>query len=117
MPVTTQDLLTCLHRMAEVIEANREYLTALDAAIGDADHGINMDRGFKAALERLPPVEDKDAGTILKTVGVALVSTVGGAGGPLYGTAFMRLERYWRENTNWTPRMCWLPWMRPFRGS
>lgn len=90
MPVTTQDLLTCLHRMAEVIEANREYLTALDAAIGDADHGINMDRGFKAALKRLPPVEDKDAGTILKTVGVALVSTVGGAGGPLYGTAFMQ---------------------------
>lgn len=90
MPVTTQDLLTCLHRMAEVIEANREYLTSLDAAIGDADHGINMDRGFKAALKRLPPVEDKDAGTILKTVGVTLVSTVGGAGGPLYGTAFMQ---------------------------
>lgn len=90
MPVTTQDLLTCLHRMAEVIETNREFLTELDAAIGDADHGINMDRGFKAALKKLPTVEDKDAGTILKTVGVTLVSTVGGAGGPLYGTAFMQ---------------------------
>jgi len=76
--------------MAEVLEANREYLTSLDAAIGDADHGINMDRGFKAVLAKLPSVEDKDAGTILKTVGVALVSTVGGAGGPLYGTAFMQ---------------------------
>jgi len=90
LTITTKELLMCLHKMAEVLEANREYLTSLDAAIGDADHGINMDRGFKAVLAKLPSVEDKDAGTILKTVGVALVSTVGGAGGPLYGTAFMQ---------------------------
>lgn len=90
MAITTKEVLACLYRMAEVLEANREYLTSLDAAIGDADHGINMDRGFKTALAKLPSVADKDAGTILKTVGVALVSTVGGAGGPLYGTAFMQ---------------------------
>lgn len=90
MIITTKELLICLHRIAEILEANREYLTSLDAAIGDADHGINMDRGFKAVMTKLPSVEDKDAGTILKTVGVALVSTVGGAGGPLYGTAFMQ---------------------------
>ena len=73
-----------------MLNVNWEYLTSLDAAIGDADHGINMDRGFKAALAKLSSVEDKDAGTILKTVGMALISTVGGASGPLYGTAFMQ---------------------------
>ena len=57
---------------------------------GDADHGANMDRGFSAVLSKLPSVEDKDIGTILKTAGMTLVSTVGGAGGPLYGTFFMR---------------------------
>jgi len=76
--------------MADVIHANKEYLTELDAAIGDADHGINMDRGFQTVLKKLPSTEDKDAGTILKTAGMALVSSVGGAGGPLYGTAFMQ---------------------------
>lgn len=90
MAITTRELFVCLQKIAEVLEANRDYLTSLDAAIGDADHGINMDRGFKAVLAKLPSVEDKDAGTILKTVGVTLVSTVGGAGGPLYGTAFMQ---------------------------
>jgi len=76
--------------MADVIHENKEYLTELDSAIGDADHGINMDRGFQSVLKKLPSVEDKDAGTILKTAGMALVSSVGGAGGPLYGTAFMQ---------------------------
>jgi dihydroxyacetone kinase-like protein len=90
MPITTDDVLTCLHRMADVIDENRQHLTKLDAAIGDADHGINMDRGFKSILKKVPSVEDKDAGTILKTAGMALVSSVGGAGGPLYGTAFMQ---------------------------
>ena len=90
MPVTTDDVLTCLHRMADVIDENKKHLTKLDSAIGDADHGINMDRGFKSILKKVPSVEDKDAGTILKTAGMALVSSVGGAGGPLYGTAFMQ---------------------------
>ncbi|RLC89275.1 MAG: dihydroxyacetone kinase subunit L [Chloroflexi bacterium] len=90
MPITTVDVLTCLRKMADVIHENKEYLTDLDSAIGDADHGINMDRGFQAILKKLPSVEDKDAGTILKTSGMALVSSVGGAAGPLYGTAFMQ---------------------------
>jgi dihydroxyacetone kinase-like protein len=76
--------------MADVIDENKKHLTKLDSAIGDADHGINMDRGFKSILKKVPSVEDKDAGTILKTAGMALVSSVGGAGGPLYGTAFMQ---------------------------
>jgi dihydroxyacetone kinase-like protein len=90
MPITSVDVVDCLRKMAEVLGENREYLTELDAAIGDADHGINMDRGFQMVLKKLPGVEDKDAGTILKTAGMALVSSVGGAGGPLYGTAFMQ---------------------------
>jgi phosphoenolpyruvate---glycerone phosphotransferase subunit DhaL len=83
-------ILAWLRRSAEELHAQREYLTELDAAIGDGDHGINMDRGFTAVLDKLPSVTDADVGTILKTVGTTLVSTVGGASGPLYGTAFLR---------------------------
>jgi dihydroxyacetone kinase-like protein len=90
MPITTVDVLTCLRKMADVIQENKQHLTELDSAIGDADHGINMNRGFQKVLTKLPSVEDKDVGTILKTAGMALVSSVGGAGGPLYGTAFMQ---------------------------
>ncbi len=90
MPITAGDIVDYLHKTAEVLRENKVYLTELDAAIGDADHGINMDRGFQMVLKKLPGVEDKDPGTILKTAGMALVSSVGGAGGPLYGTAFMQ---------------------------
>jgi dihydroxyacetone kinase-like protein len=79
-----------LQRAADMLAENKEYLTELDSAIGDADHGINMNRGFQTILKKLPSVQDKDAGTILKTAGMALVSSVGGAGGPLYGTALMQ---------------------------
>jgi phosphoenolpyruvate---glycerone phosphotransferase subunit DhaL len=79
-----------LERSAEVLREQRTYLTELDSAIGDADHGINMDRGFTAVMNKLPAVNGADVGTILKTVGTTLVSTVGGASGPLYGTAFLR---------------------------
>lgn len=83
-------VLAWLKRSAEELHQQREYLTALDAAIGDADHGTNMDRGFVAVMAKLQDVQDADIGTILKTVGTTLVSTVGGASGPLYGTAFLR---------------------------
>ncbi len=89
--VTKADVLNWLKHYAHVIDEQKEYLTQLDAAIGDADHGINMQRGFEAVMAQLPTVEDKDIGTILKKVGMVLVSTVGGAGGPLYGTLFMRM--------------------------
>jgi len=90
MPIGTGEVLEFLRRAAEVLHQNKEYLTELDSAIGDADHGINMDRGFQTILKKLPTVEDKDVGTILKTAGMALVSSVGGAAGPLYGTALMQ---------------------------
>ncbi len=83
-------VIAWLRRSAQVLNEQRDYLTGLDAAIGDGDHGINMDRGFKAVLDKLPGVAEADIGTILKTVGSTLVSTVGGASGPLYGTAFLR---------------------------
>ena len=80
---------------AEVVEANRDHLTQLDAAIGDADHGINLARGFTAALEALD-AHDRGAaapmtpGKILSVTGRTIISTVGGAAGPLYGMAFRR---------------------------
>lgn len=79
-----------LQRYAAVLNENKEYLTQLDSAIGDADHGINMVRGFGKVMEKLPTVADKDIGNVLKTTGMALISSVGGASGPLYGTFFMR---------------------------
>lgn len=90
MPFTTEDTLHWLNSLAQVLHENRDYLTQLDSPIGDADHGINMDRGFKAVIDKLPTVAAMDIGSILKTVGTTLVSTVGGASGPLYGTAFLR---------------------------
>lgn len=90
MPITTEDIVRWINQVAAVLHENRDYLTQLDSPIGDADHGINMDRGFKAVAEKLPTVANMDIGSILKTVGTTLVSTVGGASGPLYGTAFLR---------------------------
>ena len=88
--VTTAQVIQILEKMAQVIQENKDYLTELDMPIGDSDHGINLARGFQAVTEKLPTIADKDIGTILKTVGMTLVSTVGGASGPLYGTAFLR---------------------------
>jgi dihydroxyacetone kinase-like protein len=90
MTISRDDVLQWLKICARVIADNREFLIELDAAIGDADHGANMDRGFQAVLKKLPEVADKDIGSILKAVGMTLVSTVGGAGGPLYGTFFLQ---------------------------
>ncbi|MBP5972768.1 dihydroxyacetone kinase subunit L [Brasilonema sp. CT11] len=88
--VTKEQILRWLQTFATQIEQNKDYLTELDAAIGDADHGINIDRGFKKAIAQLPTVADKDIGSILKTVSMTLISSIGGASGPLYGTFFLR---------------------------
>lgn len=90
MTISRQDVLNWISAVAAVLEENRDYLTRLDSAIGDADHGMNMSRGFQAVMTKLPTISDKDIGTIFKTVGMTLVSTVGGAAGPLYGTFFMQ---------------------------
>src|ERR1700687_3560509 len=88
--VTSAQIYTWLERYAGIVAEQKQYLTGLDAAIGDGDHGINMDRGFQTVLVNLAPVRDKDVGTLLKTTGMALVGSVGGGGGPLYGTFFLR---------------------------
>jgi dihydroxyacetone kinase-like protein len=88
--VTKEQILQWLQAVALVLEQKKDYLTQLDAAIGDADHGINMNRGFQKAIAQLPSVADQDIGSILKTFSMALISSVGGASGPLYGTLFLR---------------------------
>jgi phosphoenolpyruvate---glycerone phosphotransferase subunit DhaL len=90
MQITAEQVIRFLEGVAAKIKNHRDELTQLDSPIGDADHGANLDRGFTAVLGKLPTIADKDIGTILKTTGMTLVSTVGGASGPLYGTAFIR---------------------------
>ena len=90
MQISADHVIRFIEGVAARIKEHRDELTQLDSPIGDADHGINLDRGFTAVLGKLPTVADKDIGTILKTTGMTLVSTVGGASGPLYGTAFLR---------------------------
>jgi dihydroxyacetone kinase-like protein len=92
MSVAYDDVLQWIRTFAAKIEENKEYLTQLDAAIGDADHGINMQRGMSAVVAKVDAqAGEQDVGALLKTVGMTLVSTVGGAGGPLYGTLFMQM--------------------------
>src|SRR5436853_7882458 len=90
MAVTGAQIYAWLERYAGIVAEQKQFLTGLDAAIGDGDHGINMDRGFQTVLVKLAPVRDKDAGTMLKTTGMAPVGSVGGAGGPLYGRVRLR---------------------------
>ena len=78
----------CIRRISETIIENKDYLTDLDREIGDADHGVNLARGYKAVLEKIPQ-EETEIGSVLKKTGMTLLSTVGGASGPLYGTAYM----------------------------
>src|SRR6266536_4886196 len=91
MSVAYDDVLHWIRKFAAEVEANKEYLTQLDAAIGDGDHGINMQRGMSAVLGKVDTAAGDDIGALLKTVGMTLVSRVGGAGGPLYGTLFLQM--------------------------
>jgi dihydroxyacetone kinase-like protein len=91
MSASYDDAERWVRAFATSIAENKEYLTELDSAIGDADHGINMNRGMQAVLGKIDGFESNDVGLLFKTVGMTLVSTVGGAGGPLYGTLFLQL--------------------------
>jgi len=77
---------------AEEVADNRDLLTHLDSAIGDADHGVNLDRGLTAVVTALEGIDSATPGELLKTTGMTLVSSVGGASGPLYGTLFLRMS-------------------------
>ena len=89
--VTTAVLEEWVRRFAHHVAENRDHLTELDAAIGDADHGSNMDRGMKAAVAALDESPPATAGALFSKVGMTLVSSVGGASGPLFGTLFLRI--------------------------
>jgi len=89
--VTADQVRDWIRRFAAVIAEHRAELVALDTAIGDGDHGTNMDRGMKKALEKLDSQEGADIGALLKAVAMALISSVGGAAGPLYGTLFLQM--------------------------
>ncbi len=91
MKIMRDDIVNWLEAYEAAIAENKELLTRLDAEIGDGDHGINMCRGFKAVKVKLSSVADLDIGLIFKTVGMTLISTVGGASGPLYGTFFLKM--------------------------
>lgn len=90
MTISKQQILQWLENCNAVMSEQRDYLTQLDTEIGDGDHGLNMQRGFSKTMEKVATVAEKDIGTILKTVGMTLLSQVGGASGPLYGTLFIK---------------------------
>jgi dihydroxyacetone kinase-like protein len=90
MSLTGRQVIQILNKIGDVLEENKQYLSELDAAIGDGDHGINMSKGFNAVKEKIKDDNGENIGDTLKKTGMALVSNVGGASGPLYGTAFMK---------------------------
>jgi len=89
MPVSVTMVRDWVRVFATEVGKRKTELTELDSAIGDGDHGINMDRGMQAVVQKLDGGGDDDLGTVLRTVGMTLVSKVGGASGPLYGTFFL----------------------------
>jgi dihydroxyacetone kinase-like protein len=93
-----------LVEVAARLEAERDFLTQLDAAIGDADHGVNMHRGFTAVMRRVATLEGPSPGELLRTTGRTFVSTVGGAAGPLYGTAFLQAGEALGDQQTFGPR-------------
>ena len=100
--MNSSKLIEILLKIGEKIIEEKDFLTELDRPIGDNDHGINMARGFEAVAQKLEGLADKDLGTILKTTGMTLVSTVGGSSGPLYGTLFMKMGMALKDKTEMT---------------
>ncbi|MCL2190998.1 MAG: dihydroxyacetone kinase subunit DhaL [Treponema sp.] len=90
MIVSTDKMRSIIRDIATVMEEQKLYLSDLDQAIGDGDHGFNMARGFGAVLQKLKETPGTDMGDLLKTVAMALISNVGGAAGPLYGSMFLK---------------------------
>lgn len=89
--ISNVEAVKILEKIGDKIIEEKDFLTELDRPIGDNDHGINMAKGFAEVKKKLPAMAEQDLGTIFKTTGMTLVSTVGGSSGPLYGTAFMKM--------------------------
>ena len=90
MSVNTDKVRSIIGDIAKVIIEQKQYLSDLDQAIGDGDHGFNMARGFEVVMQKLNETPGADIGEVLKTVAMTLISNVGGASGPLYGSLFLK---------------------------
>lgn len=91
MELTIEDTVQWFVKANEKMQANKEYLTSLDQAIGDSDHGINMARGFQEVANKIPSQHYETVSDVLKDTAMTLMSKVGGASGPLYGTIFLKM--------------------------
>ncbi|WP_226036280.1 dihydroxyacetone kinase subunit DhaL [Aquibacillus saliphilus] len=98
MLLTVQDSINWIRLTNGKVQENREYLTTLDQAIGDGDHGINMSRGFNEVMSKVHVSEYETVAEVFKDVAMTLISKVGGASGPLYGTAFLKMSTALKGN-------------------
>ncbi|MBV8176717.1 MAG: dihydroxyacetone kinase subunit L [Verrucomicrobia bacterium] len=101
--ISAAQFFAWIERYAAHIAEQKDYLTQLDAAIGDADHGANMHRGFQAVLAKKDDLQNSDIGALFKGVAMTLISTVGGASGALYGTFFLQASTMAGTKTELTP--------------
>lgn len=101
--ISSDQIFTWIERFAAHIAEQKDYLTQLDAAIGDADHGANMHRGLQAVLAKKADLQNSDIGAMLKGVAMTLISTVGGASGALYGTFFLQASTLAGGRTELSP--------------
>jgi dihydroxyacetone kinase-like protein len=97
--ITTQRIMRVMEGLCDTLEREKDYLSELDGAIGDGDHGVNMAKCFREVKKRLSESEGKDVGTVLKNVGMIVLNSVGGAMGALYGTLFLRMAQEAKEKT------------------
>ncbi|SFQ03148.1 dihydroxyacetone kinase subunit DhaL [Salibacterium halotolerans] len=100
MELTTNVMKYWLVTADEKMQTHKEYLSELDQAIGDGDHGHNMARGFQVAAENAKESTEEDIGALMKAAAMTLISKVGGASGPLYGTAFLKASDKWKGKTS-----------------
>jgi dihydroxyacetone kinase-like protein len=101
--ISSKQIFAWIERYAAQIAEQKDYLTQLDAAIGDADHGANMNRGLQAVLAKNADLQNADIGALLKGVAMTLISTVGGASGALYGTFFLQASTIAGNRTEPSP--------------
>jgi len=101
--ISSKQIFAWIERYAAQIAEQKDYLTQLDAAIGDADHGANMNRGLQAVLAKNADLQNADIGALLKGVAMTLISTVGGASGALYGTFFLQASTIAGNRTELSP--------------
>ena len=97
--INKDQLLIWLNNCVQIFNEKKEFLTQLDADIGDADHGINMKRGFDRVAQKLPAMQKQDLSSIFKMTGMTLMYSIGGASGPLYGTFFIRIAETVKNKT------------------